>query len=292
MDSIAISLLLSVLGASLALPAKWLFARMPESWLQDYDFNPKAKDFRLARRMQYVPHVVVMSMVCAVVFFLTSYLNPSYAASGKVFHYLLALAPILPLSMIVLSDALNRIIPDQLSLIAGVLCIFGFAADFLEGSLWFSASSPWYYLVLNRVLGGLIGALILFLIGYLGSMITGRESLGFGDVKLIAACGLLSGAYGLIFVVFLAFIAGGVFAFPLLIRKRRRIREEERVIIMSDDPEKTRRKLEADRDAMHYADDPDYIAFGPFLAIGTIAFLMLETPLHQVFKQMFLLYGM
>ncbi len=292
MDSIAISLLFSFLGATLALPAKWIFAKMPESWLQDYDFDPKAKNFRLAQRMQYVPHVVVMALVCAVVFFLTSYLNPSYAESAKVFHYLLAFAPILPLSMIVLSDALNRIIPDQLSLFAGSLCVFGFAADFLEGSLWFPTGSPWYFLILNRVLGGVIGALILFLIGYVGSMLTGRESLGFGDVKLIAACGLLSGAYGLIFVIFLSFIAGGIFAFPLLIRKRRRIREEERMILTSEDPEKARRKLEAKREAMHYADDPDYIAFGPFLAIGTIAFLMLETPLHQMFSQMFLLYGM
>ncbi len=292
MNTLFVSLMLAVIGALLAIPVQYTFSRMPEAWLQDYDYDPKSKDFRPAMRMRFFPHTVCVLVFLSLVFFLAAYMNPSYTEKMMIFHLALALLPAIPLTMVILSDMLNRIIPDQLTIAAGILCIFGFMADLTEGSLWIPQGSPWYLFVLNRVLGGVIGALLLWGIGFLGSMFTGRESLGFGDVKLIGACGLLSGAYGLVFVIFISFVVGGIVAVPLLVRKRIRIRNEELLIIKSDDPEATRQKLEAEQDAMHYADDPDYIAFGPFLALGTIVFLILETQCHQFFAQMFLVSGM
>lgn len=292
MDILFFSLILAVTGALISFPIQYMFSRMPEAWLQDYNYDPKAKDYRPAKRMDFFPHTFCVLAFLAVVFFLTSYTNPTYLSGPKVFHLVFALLPALPLTMVILSDMLNRIIPDQLTAVAGLICVFGFMADLMEGSLWIPQGSPWYLFVLNRVLGGLIGAVLLWGIGFLGSMFSGRESLGFGDVKLLGACGLLSGAYGLTFVIFIAFVAGGIFAVPLLVRKRIRIHKEELLIIQSENPEETRLKLEAKREAMAYADDPDYIAFGPFLAIGTITFLVLETQFYQFFSQLFLVSGM
>jgi prepilin signal peptidase PulO-like enzyme (type II secretory pathway) len=292
MNNLFISLMLAVVGALIAIPIQYSFSRMPEAWLQDYDYDPDSKDFRPAKRMKFLPHTLCVLFFLAIVFFLTSYSNPAYTNDMKIFHLALALLPAIPLTMVILSDMLNRIIPDHLTIAAGILCVFGFLADLLEGSLWIPQGSPWYLFVLNRVLGGVIGAALLWGIGFLGSMFTGRESLGFGDVKLIGACGLLSGAYGLAFVIFISFVVGGIIAVPLLVRKRIRIRNEELLIIKSDDPETTRQKIEDERNAMPYADDPDYIAFGPFLALGTIVFLMFETQCHQFFAQMFLVSGM
>lgn len=287
MDYLLVSLILAVLGAAIAFPIRYAFSRMPEAWLQDYDFDPKAKDFRAARRMNLFPHTIAILALLVVVYFLTGYMNPSFIDNRWIFHIFLALSATVPLSMIIMSDTLNRIIPDQLTIVAAILCIFGFLGDFLEGSLWIPSGSPWYYFLLNRILGGIIGGVLFWGFGFLGSMFTGRESLGFGDVKLIFACGLLSGAYGLPFVVFIAFTAGGIMAIPLVIRKRLRIRKEEQMVLMSEDPDLTLKHLEQERNAMHYADDPDYIAFGPFLAIGTIAFLMLETSFQVFFSQQF-----
>jgi len=274
----------AALGAALSLPLRSLFGHFPESWLQDYDYDPKAANHRPAKRIALFPDTPVLAAALAVLFFLAFRLNPAYIQRGHILHILLMLLPLLPFSLIVISDHLNRIIPDQLVLAAGLFSILGFLADGLEGSLWTPAEGAWYFAPLNRILGGLIGAGILFGIAFLGSWISGQESMGFGDIKLIFVCGLLSGAFGLIFVFFFAFIAGGLFAVPLYIRKQKRIRAEQKRILTSDDPEKTRRQIEKEKAGIHFAEDPDYIAFGPFLAVGTAVFLIFETPVFLYFQ--------
>lgn len=276
-------LLGSILGAALALPLQYLYNRFPESWLQDYDYDPNAKDFRLAKRMKFVPHTLVVMVSLMLLFFAALYVNDSFVSEKNVFHILLMLVPLLPLSLTVVSDKLNRIIPDQLVVAIAVCSVFGFLADGLEGSLWVAPPSPWYMTLVNRILGAVIGAGLLWGIGIIGSWISGQESMGFGDIKLIFACGLLSGAYGLIFVFFFAFILGGVVAFPLYISKRKRIRAEEKTIRQSRDSVGKRREIEKKKEAVHFSDDPDYIAFGPFLALGTTVFLIFETPVREFF---------
>ncbi len=274
----------AALGASLSLPLRSLFGRFPESWLQDYDYDPKAANHRPAKRIALFPDTFVLAVSLAVLFFLAFRLNAGYTDKGHILHILLMLLPLLPFSLIVISDHLNRIIPDQLVLAAGILSALGFFADGFEGSLWVPAGGAWYLAPLNRILGGVIGAAILFGIAFLGSWISGQESMGFGDIKLIFVCGLLSGGFGLIFVFFFAFVAGGIFAVPLYVRKQKRLRAEEKLILTSKDPEKTRKQIENQKSKIHFAEDPDYIAFGPFLAVGTAVFLIFETPVFQYFQ--------
>ncbi len=273
----------AILGAALAFPMQYIYNSFPEAWLQDYDYNPNAKNYRPAKRMAFVPHTLVVMIPMAILFFSAFYFNNSFAVEKDVFHFLLMLMPLIPFALIVVSDKLNRIIPDQLVLTVAVFSVFGFLADKLEGSFWIAPQSPWYMNPLNRILGALIGAGLLWGIGALGSLISRQESMGFGDIKLIFVCGLLSGVYGLVFVFFFAFVLGGIFALPLFIGKRRRIREEEKQIIESTDPNKTRDEIEKQKELIHFSEDPDYIAFGPFLALGTVIFLIFETPIYQFY---------
>lgn len=273
----------AVLGAALALPLQYVYNVFPETWLQDYDFNPKAKDVRLARRMKFLPHTLFVMVSLMLLFFAAFYLNKSFLLDRDVFHILLMLTPLLPFTLIVVSDKLNRIIPDQLVIAVALCAVYGFLADGLEGSFWISSQSAWYVNPLNRILGAFIGAGLLWGIGIIGSWISGQESMGFGDIKLIFVCGLLSGAYGLVFVIFFSFILGGIFAVPLYIAKRRRIRAEEKEIFESKDPVRKRKEIEKRKDSVHFSDDPDYIAFGPFLALGTAVFLIFETPVYHFF---------
>lgn len=273
----------AVLGAALALPLQYVYNVFPETWLQDYDFNPKAKDVRLARRMKFLPHTLFVMVSLMLLFFAAFYLNKSFLLDRDVFHILLMLTPLLPFTLIVVSDKLNRIIPDQLVIAVALCAVYGFLADGLEGSFWISSQSAWYANPLNRILGAFIGAGLLWGIGIIGSWISGQESMGFGDIKLIFVCGLLSGAYGLVFVIFFSFILGGIFAVPLYIAKRRRIRAEEKEIFESKDPVRKRKEMEKRKDSVHFSDDPDYIAFGPFLALGTAVFLIFETPVYHFF---------
>jgi len=91
-------------------------------------------------------------------------------------------------------------------------------------------------------------------------------------------------AYGLGFVFFFAFVLGGLFAIPLYIRKRQRIRAEEKMILTSENPDAAKKMLDDQKENVHFADDPDYIAFGPFLTLGTAVFLVFETPLYEFFR--------
>jgi prepilin signal peptidase PulO-like enzyme (type II secretory pathway) len=274
---------MAAVGVLLSAPLHLIYNILPESWLQDYDFDPDSEDVRAARRMRFFPHSLILIPVIAALFFLGAYLNPSFFENRQVFFILLMFLPIFPFSLIVMSDKLNRIIPDQIVVFAGLLSVFGFVSDVLYKSMWFSEESPFYYAIINRILGALIGAGLLWLIGFLGSILTQKEAMGQGDIKFIFVCGLLSGAYGLIFVFFFSFIIGGIVAVPLLIRKRIRISRADQMIRESNNPAKTRKNLAREKQQIHFADDPDYIAFGPFLALGTACFLIFETLVHSYF---------
>ena len=181
-----------------------------------------------------------------------------------------------PNSPKVMSDRLNRIIPDQCSLFILILGVLSIAGDLAEGSLWFSPEAKWYAPIINRVLAMLIGYGLLWLINFLCVTFLGKEGMGQGDMKLLGACGLLVGCYGLTVVLYVGFVTALFFALPLYIRKRLRIRNEKKEIANAEDPAAKRREIMLAKKNMHFADDPDYLAFGPFLAFGAAVFICAE----------------
>ena len=105
--------------------------------------------------------------------------------------------------------------------------------------------------------------------------------MGQGDMRLLLATGLITGIYGLVVLVYVAIGTALLFAIPMLIRKHIRIREEEELIRNSKNPQKLRRALEIKKARMHFADDPDYLAFGPFIALGCGVFAVMEPFFHE-----------
>lgn len=90
---------------------------------------------------------------------------------------------------------------------------------------------------------GIFGAITL-----LGGIIAGKEAMGLGDVKFMGAIGLYFGVSGIAQVSLLAFFVGAIVSiFVLLIRV---------LILKSKD---------------------EYMPFGPFLVIGSIACIFLPT---------------
>jgi len=97
-----------------------------------------------------------------------------------------------------------------------------------------------------------------------------------GDMWLLFATGLITGCYGLIVLIYVSIFSALIFAIPLLIRKRKRIAAEKRRIAESPDPRKEKLKIQREKAAIHFAEDPDYMAFGPFLALGCAVFAIME----------------
>ena len=280
------TIVLTLIAAIMAVPAFFMFNKMPEAWLQDYDFDPKAENVRWAKRLKPY-HIAIFAGIYAVLVFISSAMYPDFLCFDHWLRVIALLVAFPGFTIIIMSDTLNRIIPDHIIVLNIILSLLYFASDFVDGNIWIDAAKPWYYFVLNRVIAAIAGSGILLLIGIISSAIAKTEAMGMGDVKLLFLCGLLSGLKGLLFVIFIAFITAGIVAVPMLIRKRMRIAEEERQIRESPDPAKARKILMKKKREMHFADDPDYLAFGPFLVLGTVLFLLYEPYFLQLFNHYF-----
>ncbi|MHC4410458.1 MAG: prepilin peptidase [Planctomycetota bacterium] len=98
--------------------------------------------------------------------------------------------------------------------------------------------------------GAAIGGGLLSLIRAAGSRIAGREAMGSGDVKLMAALGLLLGPVGMLLALGIGFVVGALLG--LLARVARKDRE---------------------------------IPFGPFLALGSVVVLLYRDSILELLMQ-------
>jgi leader peptidase (prepilin peptidase)/N-methyltransferase len=136
-------------------------------------------------------------------------------------------------------DLFHKIIPDVISLpliVAGLLFSFFSAGDIS---------------LLTSFLAAFFGFVVFLLTGYIFDLITKRESLGGGDIKLIAGIGSFLGFVGLIFTVFFASLAA------LII-----------LLILKHDRSKV-------------------FPFGPFLVLGAVVYIFLGNTLFQSYLNLF-----
>ncbi len=281
MDKTALIIVAVIAGTLIGLGLTFVFAKLPEKWLQDYDYDPKSPDFRLSKRMKFIPHGIISAVLLAAAYAAAIICDTGFFLDGHNPFRIIAVLLAWPfIIMIAMSDRLNRIIPDEFSIALAVLGLVSTAFDIFCGSAWHYPDSPFYVPLLNHVIAAIVGFGLLWLVGFLTETFLGKEGMGAGDMKLLAACGLLVGCYGLVVVFYVGIVLGGLFAIPLFIRKRIRISKENKTIRASSDPVAARRELARQKAKIHFADNPDYLAFGPFLAISTGIFLSLEPVWH------------
>ena len=134
-------------------------------------------------------------------------------------------------------DLKHRIIPNRLT-----LTIFetGIIFTFLYGINNINLAKEY-------LLGSLIGVTIFGLITLLGGVLAGREAMGLGDVKFMGAIGLFYGINPIIEISIMSFIIAAICSIFILIY--RLIRKEK----------------------------DDYIPFGPFLSLSSLACILLPS---------------
>ena len=143
-----------------------------------------------------------------------------------------------------------KIIPDVLSiggLVAGlVLAVFRPMFLYLDPKFGF----------LDALYGVLIGGGVLFVIAYGYQLITKREGMGGGDIKLLAMIGAFIGLKGGIFSLIAGSLLGTIVGIPLMLAKKQ---------------------------------DTKYaIPFGPFLSLGAVIYLYMGNTFVQYFNTMIL----
>jgi leader peptidase (prepilin peptidase)/N-methyltransferase len=132
-------------------------------------------------------------------------------------------------------DLEHRIIPDEISL-PGI--VIGFILSFFIVNLYRPEEIlGWKESLVGIVAGG--GSLLLVAYGY--QMVTRKEGMGGGDIKLLAMMGAFLGWRSIPFIIFLSSLAGSVVGISLMLARNK--------------------------------DSRLSIPFGPFLAFGALVFI-------------------
>jgi prepilin signal peptidase PulO-like enzyme (type II secretory pathway) len=192
MDTIRIlmNIVISVAAGLIAGPAViYTFNRIPAKWLCDYGQEPEPGMW--GERIAKKPWTVVFILVFTASSLKMMMLGYLYAIPALVSIWLLLLIGI--------ADRKYMIIPDQL-VIALAATAFGFVS--------------YHTSFRTQLLGALIGAGSILLMGIIGSLIFRKETIGFGDVKLFAAAGLLLGIRGAV-IAFLLTVFSSALVFSI-----------------------------------------------------------------------------
>lgn len=270
----------------------YLFGKFPDKWLQDYGVTPEDPDYRPSKRMRPFPEGLIAAVFCAVSYCtMVFFCKEAYIDTFKPMHLAVILLVIPTLALVMMADKLNRIIPDQFTIFIGVCGILSVLADVFEGSVWFSPDVKWWIPILNKVIASLVGAGFIWLIASLSLTFLGREGMGLGDVWLLLATGLVTGCYGLIVLIYVAIFAALFFAVPMLVRKIKRLNAEKKRIKNAKDPRAEKLLIQREKAKIHFAEDPDYLAFGPFLALGCAVFAVMEPFFFEKFYLTMMLFG-
>jgi leader peptidase (prepilin peptidase)/N-methyltransferase len=147
--------------------------------------------------------------------------------------YFCFMAALLVISFI---DIDHQIVPDCISLPAIPI---GLVSSFILPSIHFSES----------VIGMFVGGGILYSIAWSYQLITGKEGMGGGDIKLLAMIGAFIGWKGVLVVIFIASATGALAGIFLMLIARKNLK---------------------------YA-----VPFGPFLSLGAIVYVFRGSELIQ-----------
>jgi leader peptidase (prepilin peptidase)/N-methyltransferase len=120
-----------------------------------------------------------------------------YTKSGLSFEFFFYFLFLGALLAIIFIDIAHQIIPDQISL-PGI--VIGFAGSFVNSDVTWQQSG----------LGVLLGGGVLYAIAEGYYLLTRREGMGGGDIKLLAMIGGFLGWQSLLFVVFASSLSGSV----------------------------------------------------------------------------------
>jgi len=187
------------------------FNRMPVDWLVDYGEEPDESLYgvRLAAR----PYGMALSIIFVLVF---TFLVMQY---DSLFYILLGMVVLWLLMLIGIADHKYMIIPDQLVAALAVAAAILAVVELFTGGL--AGLPPYFHKVwYSPIAGALIGGGSIYLIGVIGALLTRQEAMGFGDVKLLAAAGLLCGIRGILTVLVLTVLTSGIWFIILLAAKK------------------------------------------------------------------------
>lgn len=179
--------------------------KAPARWFCDYGEEPTPE--MLGVRFKYKKTGVILSIIFAVGY------SASFAIYSFTFYTILADIVFTVLMSICISDVKYTIIPDELTIALAITSIGGAVYDILNSGIF---CEHWY----TPLLGCASGAGLILLINLFSFLVFKKEGIGFGDLKLFAAIGLLSGFPGIFILIYLSILVAFCHFAPLILTKK------------------------------------------------------------------------
>ena len=220
----------AIVGLLIGQFSDWINKRLPE--------NKKVFSLDIFRelKIQFRPNYIIMLVTSAIyVGLVYSFgIQNSLIGNFNLIKYAL-LTPMLLSAFVI--DFKHKIIPDRLNL---TIFEVGIVIAFLYG---FSNVA----ITIDLLFGMLAGGAIFAIIALIGGMIYGKEAMGLGDVKFIAALGLYFGLTNIVIISVMSFLLGAIVGIILIVFRVKKSNE--------------------------------YIPFGPFIVISTLICMFLPAEL-------------
>lgn len=190
------------------------------------------------------PLMVLNAIIYLIIIYLYG-IQKSFSDNINLYKYII-LSPMLLSAFYI--DYKLHIIPNRLNLtifeIGLIVAVIGGISDI--------------NFAINSIQGMLVGGGTFFIITLIGGLIAGKEAMGYGDVKFMAALGLYFGFANMVSIIFMSFLIGAILSIILILIKRKKASE--------------------------------YIPFGPFIVISCyIAIFVPLNSLLNLFLQIFTL---
>jgi len=229
---------LAVLGFASGPLGCMILNKIPAKWLCDYDETP-SPELLSGKRYSIVPTGIIMGAVTAASMSTLVFIT---GITAELWCFVLVYVLLL---LIAASDAKYTIIPDQFTIGVAVIAVIFAAVDYFTEK---NYATAWYIPILGAVIGG--GVLILF--DLFSTLVFKKAGFGFGDVKLMAALGLMLGVkYTVVLLVMSSFVAAFHFLFLIFSGKAKK---------------------------------GIYLPMGPYICLGTVFTLLLRPGFEPIFN--------
>ena len=293
----------------------WLYYlvinKVPAAWLCDYNETPSAELLN-GDRVRFARSGIFMSVVTAACLVLC---RLQYNKGFDIYFIVFSLIIIVSL-MIAICDIKYTIIPDQFTILLGVLGLIISVYDIVRGYGLLHGS--WW----SPLAGAAMGAGVMIIIDLIGMLVYKKDGMGFGDVKLFAAVGIITGFPGTILAFIVSMITAMVCFCVILIvirilRSKAAKADRQETAAGDNDParseklpaEKTEQKQNSDeteegscdaaqgsgKETAQSADEQtgeenggeaetsgSYLAFGPYIALSLICYLVFNDFIYSM----------
>lgn len=201
-------LLAAIVGLIIGQFADWMNERLLE--------NKKifSRDIFRRYKIDFKPNYILM-LITATIYLGLVYkfgIQDSLIENLNLIKYIL-LTPMLLSAFII--DYKKQIIPNRLNL--GMFEI-GIVIAFLYGMSNVA-------ITIDMLLGMVVGVVIFLVIALIGSLFYGKEAMGLGDIKFIAALGLYFGLTNITTISIMSFLIGAILGLILIVTKRKKSNE-------------------------------------------------------------------